>query len=76
VGDTSGQPHIFEEPDHASGYCYAAAKLEAGAHVPVTVHGPGRVIVTLAEDDLNRYIGVFKGLWTERDLERPRDEWR
>jgi bifunctional DNA-binding transcriptional regulator/antitoxin component of YhaV-PrlF toxin-antitoxin module len=54
----------------------AQAHLRSGATVSIEADGPGRIVVSAVDGELDEFVGALAGIWPAEALEHLRDEWR
>ena len=52
------------------------AGLKSGSEVRIEADGAGRIVVRRNEDAVQRYAGIFTGLYPKGYLKKLRGEWR
>ena len=52
------------------------AGLKSGSEVRIEAEGAGRIVVRRNEDAVQRYAGIFTGLYPKGYLKKLRGEWR
>jgi bifunctional DNA-binding transcriptional regulator/antitoxin component of YhaV-PrlF toxin-antitoxin module len=53
----------------------AAAGVRAGDKLQVSAGGPGRIVLTIDEDVVDKYAGCLTGVYGPGYLEKLRSEW-
>lgn len=52
-----------------------AADIRVGDWLQVEAHANGEIILSRGDDVVDRYAGIFTGLYPPGELDQLRDEW-